>query len=46
MAGIRDKLVHSYFGVNLTVVWKTVTEDLPNLKPAILDVLASPRAKR
>jgi uncharacterized protein with HEPN domain len=43
MAGIRDKLIHGYFGVNLTVVWKTVTEDLPNLKPAILTVLAQVR---
>ena len=24
MAGMRDKLSHDYFGVNLTVVWKTV----------------------
>ena len=35
MAGIRDKLIHSYFGVNLEVVWKTATEDLPTLEPHI-----------
>ncbi|MGH9855939.1 MAG: HepT-like ribonuclease domain-containing protein, partial [Blastocatellia bacterium] len=29
MAGMRDKLTHGYFGVNLMVVWKTSTEDLP-----------------
>ena len=29
MAGIRDKLVHDYVSVNLEVVWKTITEDLP-----------------
>lgn len=31
MAGIRDKLIHDYFGINLEVVWKTVKEDLPPL---------------
>jgi len=29
MAGIRDKLIHDYFGVNREVVWKTATDDLP-----------------
>ena len=27
MAGIRDKLIHGYFGVDTRVVWKTATED-------------------
>ena len=35
MAGIRDKLIHEYFGVKLEVVWKTVQKDLPELKPLI-----------
>jgi uncharacterized protein with HEPN domain len=35
MAGIRDKLIHEYFGLNLQVVWKTVNEDIPKLKPII-----------
>ena len=39
MAGMRDKLSHDYFGVNLTVVWKTVSEDLPVLEPLIRDIL-------
>ena len=31
MAGMRDRLVHGYFDINLDVVWETVTEDLPPL---------------
>ncbi|MHC1623202.1 MAG: HepT-like ribonuclease domain-containing protein [Candidatus Methanospirareceae archaeon] len=33
MAGMRDKLIHGYFGVNLKRVWKTVNEEIPPLKP-------------
>ena len=32
MAGMRDKLIHGYFGVDLESVWKTVQEDIPFLK--------------
>ena len=35
MAGIRDKLIHQYFGVDLTIVWTFVKEDLPPLRPQI-----------
>ncbi len=31
MAGMRDRLIHGYFDINLDVVWETVTEDLPGL---------------
>ena len=31
MAGMRDRLIHGYFDVNLDVVWKTVADDLPLL---------------
>ena len=30
--GMRNKLVHEYFGVDLEAVWKTATEDLTQLK--------------
>lgn len=33
MAGMRDKLIHEYFGVNLKVVWRTATEEVPVLCP-------------
>jgi len=31
MIGMRNRLIHGYFDVNLDVVWKTVKEDLPAL---------------
>ena len=29
--GMRSKLVHQYFGINMEVVWQTIHEDLPSL---------------
>jgi len=40
MAGIRDRLVHGYFKVNLEIVWMTVTAEFPELQPMIENVLA------
>lgn len=39
MAGMRDKVIHGYFGVDLKVVWETVTKRLPTVKPLIEKVL-------
>ncbi|MDO9537831.1 MAG: DUF86 domain-containing protein [Thermoplasmata archaeon] len=35
MAGMRDKLVHDYMGVDMDAVWNTVEKDIPNLKKTI-----------
>lgn len=40
MAGMRDKLIHEYFGVDLTVLWVTATEDVPQLAAPILDIIS------
>jgi len=36
MAGMRDVLIHDYLDVDLGVVWKTASEDIPDLKALIL----------
>ncbi len=32
MAGMRNKLIHEYFGVDLSIVWTVCKEELPPLK--------------
>ena len=39
MAGMRDKLIHFYFGVDYHLVWKTITEGLPQVKQDVEKVL-------
>ncbi|MBD2038864.1 DUF86 domain-containing protein [Leptolyngbya sp. FACHB-321] len=39
ITGMRDKLIHAYFGVNLEVLWDTVYQDLQALKPVIEQML-------
>ncbi len=39
IAGMRDRLIHHYFGVNLTRVWNVVKEDIPQLKEQVLEIL-------
>ncbi|MDW7999124.1 MAG: DUF86 domain-containing protein [Thermodesulfovibrio sp.] len=39
IAGMRDKIIHFYFGVNLDIVWATVKEKLPEFKNEIEKIL-------
>lgn len=44
IAGMRDKLIHQYFGVNLDLVWETLKTKLPELKNQILIMLKETRS--
>jgi uncharacterized protein with HEPN domain len=39
MAGMRDKLIHFYFGVDYRLVWSVVQTELPVLKSQIQKIL-------
>lgn len=39
LAGVRDKLIHHYFGVNLDIVWNIVKEELPEVISQIEEIL-------
>jgi len=45
IAGMRDKLIHGYFGVDLGAVWDTATKDIPSLKVKLQEILKKEEKK-
>ncbi len=43
IAGMRDRLVHQYFGVNLDLVWATAKKNLPELENQVTEMLRKTR---
>ena len=39
MAGMRDKVIHFYFGIDYEIVWKVIKERLPEIKPYIEKII-------
>jgi len=39
MAGMRDRLIHDYMGVNYSIVWDVLKNKIPELHKQILEVL-------
>ncbi len=39
MAGMRDKLIHAYFGVDTETLWKAAKDNIPHLKASIQKML-------
>ncbi len=41
IGGMRDKLIHDYFGVDITAVGKTVKNDIPQLKRELRTIMSA-----
>ncbi len=39
MSGMRDKLIHEYFGIDIEILWKVARDEIPPLKPSIQNIL-------
>lgn len=35
MVGMRNKVIHEYFGIDPEIIWKTIQQDIPELKRAL-----------
>ncbi len=45
IAGLRDILIHAYFGIDLDVVWDVVKNKIPELKEKVENILKSGELK-
>lgn len=41
MSGMRDRLIHFYFGIKYELVWYTIKDVITQVKPAIQEILKS-----
>ncbi len=38
MTGMRDKMTHAYFGIDLEIIWKVASEEIKQIRPGILKI--------
>ncbi|WP_456366921.1 HepT-like ribonuclease domain-containing protein [Thermococcus sp.] len=43
IAGMRDRLIHAYFGVDLSIVWHTIKDDLDEIEFHLKSILEGQR---
>ncbi|MBI4162651.1 MAG: DUF86 domain-containing protein [Candidatus Aenigmarchaeota archaeon] len=39
MIGMRDRLIHAYFGIDFKLVWLAIKKDIPEIKPKLQKIL-------
>jgi uncharacterized protein with HEPN domain len=39
MSGMRDRLIHAYFGIDYKLVWEAIKIEIPKLKPQLKKIL-------
>ncbi|MBI1293615.1 DUF86 domain-containing protein [bacterium] len=45
MAGMRDHLIHGYFGIDANIAWETATKMIPDLLPLIENAVSEEEQK-
>ncbi len=46
ISGMRNKLIHEYFGVDYETLWNTIKNRLPEIKPPIMKIIKSLNKKK
>gem|GEM_PF-1221115 len=39
MVGLRNIVIHEYFGIDLKIIWEIVSRNLPETKPGLIAML-------
>ncbi len=46
MAGMRDKIIHDYMDVDTEIVWRVLTERIPEIRPVLEQILEELRGSQ